>query len=41
VTGGYAKIGTVVSRDWRLLAQAVPGATVRFRAAAFSDSGRG
>ena len=41
VTGGYAKIGTVVSRDWPLLAQAVPGATVRFRAAAFSDSGRG
>jgi KipI family sensor histidine kinase inhibitor len=40
VTGGYAKIGTVVSRDWPLLAQAVPGSTVRFRAAAFSGPGR-
>jgi antagonist of KipI len=39
VTGGYAKIGTVISRDWRLLAQAVPGSTVRFRAAAFFGPG--
>jgi antagonist of KipI len=39
VTGGYAKIGTVVSRDWLLLSQAVPGSTVRFRAAAFPAPG--
>ena len=33
VTGGYAKIATVVASDWPLLAQALPGTTVRFRAA--------
>jgi antagonist of KipI len=31
VTGGYAKIGTVIARDWPLLAQAPPGTPVRFR----------
>lgn len=31
VTGGYAKIGTVIARDWPRLAQAVPGSAVRFR----------
>ena len=33
VTGGYAKIATVVASDWPLLAQALPGTSVRFRAA--------
>jgi antagonist of KipI len=32
VTGGYAKIATVIRRDWPLLAQAPPGTAVRFRA---------
>ncbi len=31
VTGGYAKIATVITRDWSLLAQAPPGTPVRFR----------
>jgi KipI family sensor histidine kinase inhibitor len=31
VTGGYAKIGTVVARDWLLIAQAAPGSAIRFR----------
>ena len=31
VTGGYAKIATVIARDWPLLAQAPPGTAVRFR----------
>lgn len=31
VTGGYAKIATVIARDWSLLAQAPPGTPVRFR----------
>jgi KipI family sensor histidine kinase inhibitor len=30
VTGGYAKIATVVARDWPLLAQAPPGTAIRF-----------
>lgn len=30
-TGGYAKIGTVISRDLPRLAQLMPGGTVRFR----------
>ncbi|HEX9303102.1 MAG TPA: 5-oxoprolinase subunit PxpB [Thermoanaerobaculia bacterium] len=33
VTGGYAKIATVVASDWRLLAQALPGTAIRFQAA--------
>ncbi len=39
VTGGYAKIGTVVARDWPLLAQAEPGSVVRFRRTSFADAG--
>ena len=31
VTGGYPKIATVISADLPLLAQARPGATIRFR----------
>ena len=31
VTGGYAKIATVVAADWPLVAQAGPGALLRFR----------
>jgi allophanate hydrolase subunit 2 len=30
-TGGYAKIGTVISADLPVLAQAVPGMKIRFR----------
>jgi antagonist of KipI len=30
VTGGYAKIATVIARDWPLLAQAPPGTSLRF-----------
>ncbi len=37
VTGGYAKIATVVARDWPLLVQAPPGTAVRFRAAALAE----
>ena len=33
VTGGYAKIGTVVAADWRVVAQTAPGASLRFRRA--------
>jgi KipI family sensor histidine kinase inhibitor len=33
VTGGYAKIATVVTDDWPLVAQAGPGALLCFRAA--------
>lgn len=33
VTGGYAKIATVVAADWPLVAQSGPGALLRFRAA--------
>lgn len=33
VTGGYAKIATLVTDDWPLVAQAGPGALLRFRAA--------
>jgi allophanate hydrolase subunit 2 len=32
VTGGYAKIATVVAADWPLVAQAGPGGLLRFRA---------
>jgi KipI family sensor histidine kinase inhibitor len=32
VTGGYAKIATVLGADWPLVAQAGPGALLRFRA---------
>ena len=38
VTGGYPKIGTVISRDFRLVAQARPGAFVRFRAVSAEEA---
>ena len=41
VTGGYAMIGIIAARDWSLLAQAVPGSTVRFRPTALAGSGEG
>ena len=33
VTGGYAKIATVIAEDWPLVAQTAPGAFLRFRRA--------
>ncbi|MEP6802518.1 MAG: urea amidolyase family protein [Acidobacteriota bacterium] len=38
VTGGYPKIATVISADFRLVAQARPGAFVRFRAVSASEA---
>jgi KipI family sensor histidine kinase inhibitor len=38
VTGGYAKIGTVIARDWPLLAQAPPGTAVRFRSISLAEA---
>ncbi len=38
VTGGYAKIATVISADLPLLAQARPGATIRFRAVDLAEA---
>jgi antagonist of KipI len=38
VTGGYAKIATVISADLPLLAQARPGAKIRFRAATLREA---
>ncbi|MEO8347338.1 MAG: hypothetical protein ABI610_00380, partial [Acidobacteriota bacterium] len=38
VTGGYAKVATVIARDWPLLAQAPPGTTVRFRRIALAEA---
>lgn len=38
VTGGYAKIATVIRRDWPLLAQAPPGTAVRFRAVTLAEA---
>ena len=38
VTGGYAKIATVISADLPLLAQARPGTKIRFRAATLADA---
>ena len=37
-TGGYAKIATVISPDIGLLAQAMPGAKIRFRAVSESEA---
>ena len=37
-TGGYAKIATVISPDIGLLAQAMPGAKIRFRAVSVADA---
>ncbi|MDQ2969511.1 MAG: biotin-dependent carboxyltransferase family protein, partial [Acidobacteriota bacterium] len=38
VTGGYAKIATVVGADFPLVAQARPGTTVRFRAVSLAEA---
>jgi KipI family sensor histidine kinase inhibitor len=38
VTGGYAKIATVVARDWHLLAQAPPGTAIRFRSVSLEEA---
>ncbi|MDQ5857076.1 MAG: 5-oxoprolinase subunit PxpB [Acidobacteriota bacterium] len=38
VTGGYAKIATVIARDWSLLAQAPPGTAIRFRPVTLSEA---
>ena len=38
VTGGYPKIATVIGADLPLLAQARPGATIRFRAATLEEA---
>lgn len=38
VTGGYAKIATVIARDWTLLAQAPPGTAVRFRPVSLEEA---
>jgi antagonist of KipI len=38
VTGGYAKIATVVARDWPLLAQAAPGTAIRFTAVTLEEA---
>src|SRR5205823_11985809 len=38
VTGGYPKIATVIGTDLPLLAQARPGATIRFRAATLAEA---
>ncbi len=38
VTGGYAKIATVIGADFRLVAQAVTGAFLRFRAVTLQEA---
>jgi KipI family sensor histidine kinase inhibitor len=38
ITGGYAKIGTVISADFPILAQARPGSTVRFRSVGLTEA---
>ena len=40
VTGGYAKIATVIAGDWPLLAQAPPGTPVRFRRVGLEEATR-
>ncbi|WP_053367537.1 biotin-dependent carboxyltransferase family protein [Bacillus sp. FJAT-27245] len=37
-TGGYTRIGTVITADLPLLAQAMPGSTVRFRQAGVEEA---
>ena len=37
-TGGYAKIATVISPDIGLLAQAMPGAKIRFSAVSVAEA---
>ncbi len=38
VTGGYAKIATVIAADFPLLAQALPGMTVRFKEVTLAEA---
>ena len=38
VTGGYAKIATVIGSDWARLAQVLPGSVVRFRAVEMAEA---
>jgi allophanate hydrolase subunit 2 len=38
VTGGYARIGTIIAADWPLVAQALPGRTIRFAAASLPEA---
>jgi KipI family sensor histidine kinase inhibitor len=38
VTGGYARLATVISADWPRIAQAPPGRTVRFAAVSLSEA---
>jgi allophanate hydrolase subunit 2 len=38
VTGGYARIGTIIAADWPLVAQAPPGRTVRFTAVSLPEA---
>jgi KipI family sensor histidine kinase inhibitor len=38
ITGGYAKIGTVISADFPLVAQARPGSTLRFRSVSLAEA---
>ena len=38
VTGGYAKIATVVARDWPLLAQSPPGTAIRFKVISLEEA---
>ena len=38
ITGGYAKIGTVICADFPILAQARPGSAVRFRAVGLAEA---
>ncbi len=38
VTGGYAKIATVIAADFPLLAQALPGTAVRFREVTLAEA---
>jgi len=38
VTGGYAKIATVIAADFPRLAQALPGAAVRFREVTLAEA---
>lgn len=38
VTGGYARLGTVIAADWPWIAQAAPGRAVRFSAVSLSEA---
>ena len=40
-TGGYVKIAAVIAVDWPLIAQALPGWTIRFEAASLEVAQRG